>query len=146
LYNLACLQLDNENTDAAAHFMRETLVIYEVAFGPSHQLTQDVERQLAILEAGLADRAYEQQQQQQAGFGGVDDAGREERVDAEGEGDDAGHGSEPDGGSSVVSEAEDFDDDLAAAAAFAYPTKPGDETTGLATLGRGHYLPHQPPA
>lgn len=60
LYNLACLQLDNENPEAAAHFMRETLVIYEVAFGPTHQLTKDVEKQLFILEAGLADQAYDE--------------------------------------------------------------------------------------
>ena len=62
LYNLACLQLDNENPAAAAHYMRETLAIYGVAFGPDHQLTGDVEKQLAILEEGLARQKFEDDQ------------------------------------------------------------------------------------
>jgi hypothetical protein len=80
LYNLACLQLDNENPEAAAHFMRETLVIYEVAFGPTHQLTQDVEKQLAILEAGLADQAYNElmtQNEGNQGNGSTEEGGNE---------------------------------------------------------------------
>jgi len=59
LYNLACLQLDNENPHGAAFYMKETLAIYEVAFGPDHQLTEDVAKQLAILDEGIARRSDE---------------------------------------------------------------------------------------
>lgn len=112
--------------------MRGTLAIYTVAFGPGHQLTQDVGTQLAVLEAGLADRAYdEQQQQQQAHLGRVRGEEGAERGGEDGEGADAGHGYER--GSELRAEF-DFEDDPAAAPA--YHTKPGDETRA-SPLGAG---------
>ena len=139
LYNLACLQLDNENPDAAAHFMRETLVIYEVAFGPDHQLTADVEKQLAILEEGLANRAFNAQQQEQKSQQPEEEE-EEGLEEEEGVGDEDGGALHGGDGDSVVSE--DFEDGLYSEGSQgkASPTKPADETfKSMQTLARGHF-------
>ena len=39
LYNMACLHMDHGKLAASAGLMRQSLEIYELAFGPDHQLT-----------------------------------------------------------------------------------------------------------
>ncbi len=46
---MACLQLDFNKPAEAAYFMKQTLGIYEQAFGIDHQLTCDVEKQLNLI-------------------------------------------------------------------------------------------------
>lgn len=46
---MACLQLDFNKPAEAAYFMKQTLGIYEEAFGIDHQLTCDVEKQLNLI-------------------------------------------------------------------------------------------------
>ena len=82
LYNMACLHMDHGKRRKAAHYMRESVFIYESCFGKDHQLTIDVEQQLlGLLTNDFSDEDEDQDDSD-------DSSGTEDRIDTQNENDD----------------------------------------------------------